>query len=290
MKHYLLSLALTLVTIFGYAQDDYPYPPLSPYAKIYQQIGTTYMEVHYERPSVRKRRIFGELVPWGKVWRTGAGYCTKLRFSKSVIVEGQSVPAGYYSLYTIPKPESWIVILNRDTTLYGASFYNPEFDVARFVVIPTSTERFYETLTIDIDLIPNDARFYLSWANTQISFDIHTTTDEEIMALIEEQLASNKSTDPQIYAGAAEYLLYRGQDLFMALKFANKALKIDKNSWAINVKMKLCEILGYNDAIKNMQLDIDEAKKAKYAREKDRQDKIKELERALARIRAQMDI
>jgi tetratricopeptide (TPR) repeat protein len=286
MKYYLSLIVLTL-TINTYAQGDYPYPSLSPLGKIYQQIGTTQVEVDYERPSVRKRRIFGELVPWNKVWRTGAGYCTKLRFNKAVIVEGQNVPAGYYSLFTIPNPESWIIILNKDTTLYGSSFYSSELDVARFVVIPTQTERHYEALTIEIDLIRNNGKFYLSWANTQISFDLLTSTDKEIMRFINDQVAANKTEDANLYAGAAEYLLYQGQDLYQALRLANKAVQLNKNSWAGNVRVKLYETLGYYDeAIKNLEQQIDAAKKGKYEREKDRQDRIKELETAIARIRS----
>jgi tetratricopeptide (TPR) repeat protein len=288
MNYYLSFVALTLLTISSYAQNDQRnYPSLSPLSKIFQQIGTTQVEVEYERPSVRKRKIFGELVPWNKVWRTGAGYCTKIRFSKHVIVEGQNVPAGYYSLFTIPSPESWIVILNKDTTLYGSSFYNSQLDVARFVVIPTRSERHYETLTIEIDLIPNNGRFYISWENTRISFDILTTTDEETMRFINEQVASNKGKDADLYAGAAEYLPYQGKDLYLALSLANKAMQLDKNSWAVNVRLKLYETLGYYDElIKNFEQEIDVTKKAKYESEKDRQAKIKELEATVARIRS----
>jgi hypothetical protein len=286
MKIILFVIALVLANICAVAQSDYPYPSLSPPGKISQQVGTTLVEIEYERPSVRKRKIFGELVPYNKVWRTGAGSCTKIRFHKPVLVEGQPIPAGYYSLFTIPNPETWIVILNKDTTLYGSFFYNPKNDIARFTVIPSTIERYYETLTIDIDLIPNDARIYISWVNTQIAFDILTATDEEIMSYIREEVISGKSTDPDIYAGASEYMLYQGLDLYEALRLANKAIQLDRNSWAGNVKLKLYERIGYYDeAIEMIKHEIEATKKGKYEREKDRADNLNELEITLNRIK-----
>lgn len=286
MKVILFAVALILANICAVAQSDYPYPSLSPLGKISQQVGTTLVEIEYERPSVRKRKIFGELVPYNKVWRTGAGSCTKIRFHKPVLVEGQPIPAGYYSLFTIPNPETWIVILNKDTTLYGSFFYNPKNDIARFTVIPSTIERYYETLTIDIDLIPNDARIYISWVNTQIAFDILTATDEEIMSYIREEVISGKSTDPDIYAGASEYMLYQGLDLYEALRLANKAIQLDRNSWAGNVKLKLYERIGYYDeAIEMIKHAIEATKKGKYEREKDRADNLNELEITLNRIK-----
>lgn len=265
MKVLLFATALLLANIFAIAQsDDYPYPSLSPLGKISQKIGNVLIDVEYERPLARKRKIFGELVPWNKVWRTGAGNCTKIRLDKPVVVEGQPIPAGYYSLFTIPDPETWIVILNKDTTLYGSYFYNPKNDIARFTVIPNTTERYYETLTIDIDLISNNARMYISWVNTQIAFNILTSTDEEIMKYIREEVITGKTTEPNIYAGAAEYMLYQGLNLHEALRLADKAIQLDKSSWAGNVKLKLYETMGhYDEAIEMIKQGIEATKKGK---------------------------
>lgn len=285
MKAILFTAACIWANIFATAQSDYPYPSLSPLCKISQQVGNTGIDIEYERPSARKRKIFGELVPWNKVWRTGAGYCTKIRFDRPVIVEGQPVPVGNYSLFTIPNPEAWIVILNKDTTLYGSSFYNPENDIARFRVIPNIIERHYETLTIDIDLIPNNARIYISWVNTRIAFEILTSTDEEIMRYIREEVIPGKSTEPNIYAGAAEYLLYQGVNLPEALKLTDKAILLDKNSWARNVKLKLYLTMGHDDdAIEMIEQEIKSTKESRYEREKDRTDRIEELNIILSKI------
>jgi tetratricopeptide (TPR) repeat protein len=287
MKAILFAGALAAANIFAVAQTkDYPYPSLSPLGRISQKIGNTLIEVEYERPSARKRKLFGELVPWNKVWRTGAGYCTKIRVDKPVLVEGQPVPPGYYSLFTIPHPETWIVILNKDTTLYGTSFYNAKNDMARFTAIPNTIERYYEALTIDIDLNPNNARMYISWGNTQIAFSILTSTDEEIMTYIKEEVITGKSKEPNLYAGAAEYFLYQGTDLHEALRLSDKAIQLDKSSWAGNVKLKLYEAMGhYDEAIQMLVLAIEQTKNGKYEREKDRKDRIMELETILNRIR-----
>jgi tetratricopeptide (TPR) repeat protein len=200
-------------------------------------------------------------------------------------VEGQPVGPGYYSLFTIPNPETWTVILNRDTTLYGSSFYNADKDIARFTVMSNTTERYYETLTIDIDLIPNNARMYISWVNTQVAFDILTSTDEEMMRYIQDEVISGKSRDPNIYAGAAEYMLYQGINLHEAVRLADKALQLDKNSWAGNVKLKLYETMGYyEEAIQMVKQGLDVTRKGKYEREKDQLERIAELEAILNRL------
>ncbi|MEM8909687.1 MAG: DUF2911 domain-containing protein, partial [Bacteroidota bacterium] len=160
-----LFLLLTLLAFSVDAQNSkYPYLSLSPKGSITQEVGNTTITIDYERPSVRNRQTFGVLVPWDKVWRTGAGSCTKISFDNPVLVGGQKVEAGKYSLFTIPSPKEWIIILNRDTSLYGSFDYDSNKDVARFIAILRSSNRFYETLNFDIEILPNDAKIYLSWA------------------------------------------------------------------------------------------------------------------------------
>ena len=185
----LLLFSFTFSTLFSNAQNEVAlFPVASPMGHISQMIGNTKLEIEYERPLARKREIFGGLVPFNQVWRTGAGASTKIKFSKAVVVEGQSIPPGRYSLFTIPGADTWVVILNSDTTIYGTYGYDRVKDVARFVVTPTLSNRFYEALTIDIDLVQSNARLYLSWTNIQIDFSITTTTASDAMKFIEEQL------------------------------------------------------------------------------------------------------
>ena len=160
LKTTIVTLLFLAYTSLAFGQVEYP--SLSPKGRIEQVVGNTNVEIEYERPSVRNRVVFGGIVPWNKVWRTGAGYCTKISFDKPVIIGGQTVNPGKYTIFTIPNPDRWIVILNSNTTLYGSFNYNPEKDITRFIVRPTKSQRFYETLTFDIDLIPNNARIFIS--------------------------------------------------------------------------------------------------------------------------------
>ncbi len=236
----LLFLVLLSLTFQMSAQSKFP--PLSARASVYQVVGFTEVKIEYERPSVRGREVFGALVPWNKLWRTGAGYCTKISFSRNVRVGGQKVRAGTYSIYTIPNPKEWVVILNRDTTLYGTYGYSQELDEVRFKVVSTPAGRFYETLSLEIDLVPNDARIYLSWADTQISFDLETFTDEEMDQYIQKELLTKEENESDSYAAAAEYLLYQDGSSQLALKLTQFAIDIDKgNQWARSLRIKFFE-------------------------------------------------
>lgn len=283
MKNAILILFLVLVRIHANGQEtDFSYPSFSPKGNISQTIGNTLIEIEYERPSARKRQIFGGLVPWNKLWRTGAGNCTKIKFDKDVTIGGQKVSAGKYALLTIPNIKEWVVIINKDTGLYGTSRYNVKNDIARFVVIPNESSRFYETLNFDIELIQHNAKLYLSWANTQISFDIETSTNENIEKLIREELLTGKNTVSDNYAEAASYLAFRGVDLVNALKLADKAKELDKNSeWVYGVKIDIYESLKlYDNAMEEISQLLIILKRSK----EDRSAEIQKMEYEYERI------
>ena len=281
------TLILTLIALSANAQDkEYPYPSLSPKGVISQTVGNTTLEIEYERPSVRKRNIFGELVPWNKVWRTGAGYCTKISFDRNVIVGGQKVETGKYSLFTIPNQNEWIVILNKDTSLYGSFDYDYKKDAARFVVIPRKSNRFYESLNFDVEILPNNARVFISWANTQISFDIETATDDKIEKFIQNELLTKRNKESDTYAGAAEYLLYQGSDLVNAITLADYALELDQNNgWARVIKVMVYEKLKlFDNALSEIKQAIENNKSRKYKSEKERQNSLRQWELEYERI------
>lgn len=269
----ILFLAFLFLALFIQAQDeDYPYPSLSPEGKITQVVGNTKIKLSYERPSVRNREIYGGLVPWNKVWRTGAGKCTRISFDKPVKVQGQPIPAGTFSVFTIPMPDDWVVIINADTTLYGHYNYDRQKDLARFSVPSEKIERHYETLTFAVDVLLNNAKMYVSWANTQITFDIETTTDDEIMGLIKTELLTGKSKVSQLYAGAASYLYFQGEDYPLALQIADKALKLNtENTWVYNTKISIYEkMMLYDEILTTIDQAIDGTKKRSYESEEAR--------------------
>lgn len=278
VKKYLFLVSFLLTTILSIAQNEVAlFPVASPKGGISQIIGTTKIEVEYERPLARKRVIFGNVVPWNQLWRTGAGASTKIKIDKAVVIEGQSVPPGNYSLFTIPNPERWIVIINADTTLYGTYGYDQSKDIARFVVNSRQTQRYYEALTIDIDLVQTNARLYLSWANTQIDFDITTPTGAEAMQFIREQLFTGINTKSDAYSEAAQFLLFERAHLSDALKLADKAISLNKdNGGARRVKMEIYEYLGlYKEAASEITKALEMEKNKRYEKEADRASEIK---------------
>lgn len=280
-------LLVTFATLGAYSQsDEYPYPSLSPKGTITQIVGNTTIEIEYERPSARKREVFGNLVPWNKVWRTGAGHCTKISFDNNVILGGQNIDAGKYSLFTIPNEKEWIVIINKDTTLYGSYNYNLKKDVARFVSIPKTTNRFYETLNFDIDIIPNNAQIFISWANTQISFDVKTSTDDDLNDFISKELLTKKNKDSNIYAGATEYLFFKGENFANALKLADIAIELDANNgWARSLKVKIYETLKmYDNALNELNSAVENINSRDYKNKTEKENELNQLKKDLERI------
>ncbi|MBV6643046.1 MAG: DUF2911 domain-containing protein [Cyclobacteriaceae bacterium] len=261
----ILGLGLLLLAFVSTAQIVFPV--LSPRGSITQWVGNTYVTIGYERPAARGREIFGNLVPYGELWRTGAGYCTQISVDQPVKIGNERVAAGRYSLFTIPGKEEWVVILNADTTLYGTYGYNPARDVIRFIAKPRPSSRFYESLTFDIDVVPNDAVVYLSWANTQISFTINTTIDEEILDGVRVELLEGESDDPNQYALAAEYMIMQNTNLYDALVLAQKAVALDPNSWARMLKIQVLERLHrYEEALTEIQAGKENVKTRKYSK------------------------
>ena len=262
---FILGLGLMLLAFVSSAQIVFPV--LSPRGSITQWVGNTYVTISYERPAVREREVFGSLVPYGQLWRTGAGYCTQISVDQPVKIGNERIEAGRYSLFTIPGKDEWVVILNADTTLYGTYGYNTDKDVIRFLAKPEKTGRFYESLTIDIDVVPNDAVVYLSWANTQISFTINTTIDEEIMYGVRVELLEGESDDPNQYALAAEYMIMQNTNLYDALVLAEKAIALDPNSWARMLKIQVLEKLHrFDEALTEIQAGKENVKTRKYSK------------------------
>lgn len=242
MIKYFLSIFLILASLTTFAQI----PSLSPLTKLSQEAGNTTVAITYERPAARGRQVFGNLVPYGKVWRTGAGHCTKFSFSRKVWVNGQAIPAGKYSLFTIPTEEAWTIIFNRDTTLYGSSDYDPAQDVVRFRVPAQRAGRYHESLTYALDFVPDNLECYLSWANTTVQFTIKTSTEAEVNAHIDRLLLAPLNPDAE-YAWAAEHLFYNRGDLNKALALVDRQMEVGMGENPIRIKMEVYHYLGYND-------------------------------------------
>ena len=235
-------------------------PPASPLQKISQQFGLSKIEINYSRPGVKGRTIFGDLVPFDQVWRTGANSSTKILFGDDVKLEGHDVPAGKYALYTIPEKDQWTIILYKDTSLWGAFDYKQENDFLRFNVKPVGLPSLIEDFTIDINNIKKDAcDVNLMWEKTMVTFHITEEVDTKVMTQIE---AAMKSEKPP-YWQAAQYYFDTGRDIKQAYEWVNKALETRPDAYymmATKAKMEL--MMGKKqEALATSQKALELAKK-----------------------------
>src|SRR4051812_13889328 len=191
MKNILFLLALATTVSFAQPQ----LPPLSLHATLKQEIGFTNFEVRYSRPSARGREIFGQLVPYKKMWRTGANQQTTISFDKDVTINGKKVSAGIYALATIPDKSEWTILLNSDTSkvFYEAKDYDVKKEVARLTAKSQTTSRFTETFTIDLEQKQSNGIVVIAWENTEVKFEIKTGAHEQAMAAIDSELKKRPS-------------------------------------------------------------------------------------------------
>lgn len=254
-----IILLLTLSTFGLMAQTEFP--SLSPKGSIEQNVGITTISITYERPIARGRAIFGELVPFGKLWRTGAGNGTKIKFDDDVIIDDKVVTAGQYSLFAIPDKQEWTIILNSDAAMYGLEGYDENKDVIRFKTKVKITDRYYESFTIDIDLLEANSELNISWENTRVSFEINTQTDKHLVKMVNEEFLSGKVEDSDVLAMGADYYYFLDMELETALKLINKAIELRKVSWYYDLKIDLLTKKNrYEEALETLKTAMDYVK------------------------------
>ncbi len=239
-------------------------PQASPSAKIAQQVGLSNVTVDYSRPSTKGRKIFGELVPFGEVWRTGANGATLLTFSTDVIISGKNVPAGQYALYAIPNKSEWTMILSKNTTLWGAIGYNESDDLLRFNVTPNKLSRNYETMEITFaDMTDTGANLSIKWETTRVDFRIETEVDEIVMAQIQELVINTETENSGLLYAAANYYYTNKKDMNQAYAWISKSVGSDKKYWTVHLKAKIEATLGMkSEAIASAKESMTLAKEA----------------------------
>lgn len=224
-------------------------PPASPTFELKGTVGLTEVKVVYSRPSARGRQVFNRLVPFDEVWRTGANASTKISFSDDVVIEGNTVPAGEYALYSIPGREEWTIILNKNLELWGSLGYNESEDLLRFKVPTKHPSSHYETFTISFsDFTDNSAKLNMKWEKTKAVFTIETDTDGPAMAYIKEHLidgdgSTAKNSD---YYTAASYYFTKHKDDQKALKWIKKSIELSGDQpryWEYYLKAQILERL-----------------------------------------------
>ncbi|WP_226389318.1 DUF2911 domain-containing protein [Penaeicola halotolerans] len=251
MKKISLCLAAIIMLCAEVSFAQINMPQASPTVKYSTQIGLTDVSLEYSRPSARGRKVFGDLVPYAEVWRTGANASTKINFSTDVMVEGKTLPAGNYALYTIPNKESWTIIFSKNTKLWGSMGYNESDDALRVTVKPTKTSRAYETFEITLsDVTDNSSMLAIKWENTSAKVKITTDVDPVVMAQIKEKLIDNDPQDANLYFQGATYYYNNKKDMNQALEWITKATAKSPQYWMIHLEAKIKLELGDKNGAK----------------------------------------
>lgn len=223
-------------------------PQPSPTASVKQNFALGSIELNYSRPGKKDRVIMGGLVPYGKVWRTGANDATTIRFTENVTIGGKEVKAGTYGLLTIPGEKKWTIIITKDVNVSNPANYKEENDVVRVEADVVTTPYTIETFTIGVGDISNSScKIELMWEKTYVQFPVTVDIDTKVMKQIDDVM--NKDTKP--YYNAASYYYENGKDKKQALAWVTKAVETNKNAfWMFLLKARLHKELGDKEACK----------------------------------------
>jgi len=224
-KFLLLTLAFTMSLAIN-AQITTPQP--SPFSKVEQKVGLTDVTLEYSRPAMRGRTIFGDLVPYGKTWRTGANANAKITFSTDVTISGQELKAGTYAVFTIPNAASWDVIFYSDASNWGTPQEWDESKVAakaNVKVYPLDMDIQSFTMGFD-DITNNSAVLGMLWERVYVGVKFELPTDVAVVASIEKTMAGPGAND---YFSAALYYLQEGKDINQSKMWIDKAVELTKD-------------------------------------------------------------
>ncbi len=259
MNKFFLPVAALAISFSAVAQD---LPQASPKGEVEQVIGLTKVDVEYSRPSVRDRQIFGDLLPYGKVWRLGANYNTTFEVNGPVVIDGQKLDKGKYSVFAVPGKDAWEIIFNKNTELWGEGDRKEAEDVLRVKAKVEPTE-FTETLMISFDDVKDDkARMDIRWEKTRASIWISADATEQAMENIKKAM-SEKEVKAGTYASSARFAIDRGVMTKEALEWAQTAVKMDPKFYYLHTLALAQAANGMKkEAIATAEKSIDAAKQA----------------------------
>ncbi|MEN9549189.1 MAG: hypothetical protein RIR12_1780 [Bacteroidota bacterium] len=230
-------LAATMVFAMAQANAQLTTPQPSPTQTVKQNFGLSHVELSYSRPAMKGRKIFGDLVPFNAVWRTGANSATTLTFGDDVIIGGTAIKAGKYGLLSIPGNSTWTLIITKQTDVTSPAAYKQDQDVVRVNVTPVKTKTKVESFTIQFaNLQSTKCDLQILWDKTVVTLTIETEVDSKVMAKIEELMKGDKPP----YFNAAAYYLENGKDLTKALGWFNKALETQPDAFWIHHQKANC--------------------------------------------------
>jgi hypothetical protein len=221
-----LLSAASLALVAAQAAAQVEVPRVSQAAMISQTVGTTKIDISYSRPGVKGRAIWGGLVPYNEVWRTGANEATTISFADPVSINGTMLPAGKYSLATIPSPEQWTVIFSKQQELWGMYEYKPEMDALRITVKPQATEH-TEWLTLSFpNVAPDSAEVAIAWEKVRVAFTVKVDAIGLTISKARAAVAAAAADDFQTPFRAANYCLQNDVNVEEAVKWLDKSIGI----------------------------------------------------------------
>ena len=209
----------------------------SQHAMVKQRVGLTDVEIDYSRPNKNNRDIFGGLVPYGKLWRTGANAVTKIKFSRAVSLGGKEIPAGEYALFTIPTADEWTIIISKDAKVQTAADYKQENDAARITAKPEPIPDTIETFTIGLrDVKGASATLNFVWDKTRVPVKLTTGDVEQVSKELDAVVSAGTPLDPRTAYQAAAFYYDNNKDMNQAAKWIDQALAKNPDAYFMHYK------------------------------------------------------
>jgi hypothetical protein len=252
-KSLIVSLAIAGIGRIAFAQNDLNLPDVSQAAEVKQRIALTDITVKYHRPLVKGRKIWGGLVPYGKVWRAGANENTTIEFSDPVSIEGKPLPKGIYGLHMIPNPDSWTVIFSKTNTGWGSYSYNQKEDALRVDVKPRPLAEQKEALEFEFeDLKPDSAAVTLKWEKLGVPFTVSVNDANQTLENIRAQLKGRGQFTWQALDEGAQFCLTRKINLDEALRWAEASIQNEERFENLSTKADILKALNRPDEAKTV--------------------------------------
>ena len=250
----ILTIALFVAMSTQAQQLNLPRP--SPKASLMQNVGTTEITINYNRPGVKNRQIWGALVPYDAVWRTGANEATTIQFSEDVLINGEKLPKGLYSLHTIPGRENWTIIFNSVASQWGSYSYDKAKDTLRVTAKPERAE-FREWMGFTIPEMSTDtAKIVLRWADTAVPFTVDTQSTARALVAADKAITGAADQRWQTPLRAADFA-FNNDRMAEAQRWLDMALKEKENTGTLWLKARMLNKQGKKaDALRTAELAI----------------------------------
>src|SRR5213080_2738189 len=251
LQPFALCLSILAVAASVFAQNDLNLPDVSQAAEVKQRIALTDITLNYHRPLVNGRKIWGGLVPYGKVWRAGANENTTIEFSDPVSVEGKPLAKGTYGLHMIPNPDSWTVIFSKTSTAWGSYSYDQKEDALRMDVKPKPLAEEKEALEFDFeDLKPTSTAATLKWEKLGVPFTVSVNDADLTLQNIRAQLKGRGQFTWQSLDEGAQFCLTRKINLDEALRWADASVQNEERFDNLSTKADILKALNRPDEAK----------------------------------------